>query len=309
MDRGVVPQPLIQPKVLHFFGGLVLIASCLFLAWQVMAVWQQLPQLSVSATFIWAVAVASAAYTGMLSLLAVAWWRLVQAVLPDKHLPLGECWRIFMRTQAPKYLPGNIFHYIGRMELMQRRDIARTTITLSLLHESFLLMTAALLLGAVGLWQTVLGEGEIMGHFALIAFACLAALPLLWFLQRRRVRDWGGTGTPGQAWLAAGALYGLFFLLMAAILWLLAQLAGHALPIALCLAAATVPWLLGFVTPGAPGGLGVREAAMFMLLKPVMTPADGLLLVLALRLVTLFGDLWALPLSYMPIRFRGEPSR
>jgi len=295
-----------RPKIPHLFGGLILTASCLFLAWQVMAVWQKLPELNVSTTFIRAVAVISFGYTALLSLLAIAWGCLMRALSPDSHLTLEQYWRIFMRMQAPKYLPGNIFHYLGRVELLVRKRVPSHTVVLSLLHEGLLLVAVALLLGAVGLWQAALALGEFTTRFTVVATICLGALPLLWMFYKRRSSKWREARGLGRSWLMAGTLYALFFLSIAGILWWLAQLAGHTLPVGLCLAAATVPWLLGFVTPGAPGGLGVREAAMLILLKPVMSPADGLLLVMALRLVTLFGDLFALPLSYMSFRCRGR---
>jgi len=298
-----------KSPLFRILGGLVLLASCLFLVWQVKEAWRQLTGLTISSAFIWSVAFASVVYTGMLSLHAAAWWRLLQALVPGQCLPLGKCWRVFMRTQAPKYLPGNIFHYLARIELLADKGISRATVMLSLLHEIFLLAAAALFLGAVGLWQTASDKGGMTGRFGLVAVFCLAALLLLWFFQRRRTQTYSDKNLPGRTWLAAGALYALFFLLMAAILWFLAQLTGHALPMALCLAAATVPWLLGFVTPGAPGGLGVREAAMLILLRPVMPPADGLLLVMTLRMVTLLGDLAAFPLSYAPRLRRGRALR
>lgn len=286
----------------RLLGVLLLAVSSLFLVWQVMAVWQKLPQLSVSAAFVRAVVAAAFGYTLPLSLLAMAWGGLMRVLSPDHHLPWSRYWRIFMRMQAPKYLPGNIFHYVGRVELLGRQGVPRQTAVLGLVHEGVLLAAVALVFGAAGLWLTSMALGEFTTRFSVVAAICLGALPVLWIFYRRRAGEWRKTVMLGRAWLLAGTLYLLFFLFMAAVLWMLAQLAGHALPPGLCLAAATVPWLLGFVAPGAPGGLGVREAVMLMLLKPVIPAVDALLLVLALRLVTLFGDLLALPLSYLPLR-------
>lgn len=306
MSRAGLP---VNNVAFRLLGGAILVASCLFLAWQVRGAWAQLSGVSISTGFVAVAAIAAVAYTGLLSLLAVAWWWLVRALLPE-HIPaLHECWRIFMRMQALKYLPGNVFHYLGRVELLGREGVPRNAALLSLLHESILLAVAALLLGAGGLWQAALALGEFETRFMVVAAVCLAGLPLLWMYHRRRSSEWHEAVALERSWLVVGALYALFFLSMTGLLWLLAQLAGHALPTGLCLAATTVPWLLGTVTPGAPGGLGVREAAMLILLKPVMSPADGLLLVIALRLVTLFGDLVALPISYAPFRGHGRASR
>jgi len=58
-----------------------------------------------------------------------------------------------------------------------------------------------------------------------------------------------------------------------------------------------------------PGALGVREAVMLILLRPVMAPEDGLLLIMALRLAALLGDLGAFPLPYAPRHCQGRASR
>lgn len=291
--------------LLRFFGMLILAASCLFLGWQVKAVWAQISLSTVPATLMETTALVAMAYPGLLFLLALAWWRLLQTVGLKRAPTLRACWRIFLRMQAAKYLPGNVFQYLGRVEMLGRRGVSRRAVAVSLVHESVLLAAVALLLGAGGLSQAVMTLGELKGRFMAVAAACLVGLPMLWMLHRYLAGAKGGRVALGASWLTAGVLYALFFLGMAGALWLLAQRMGHALPVGMCLAAATVPWLLGFITPGAPGGLGVREAVMLALLKPVLPAVDALVLVLAMRLVTLFGDLFALPWSYLPLRDEG----
>ncbi|EQA97213.1 hypothetical protein L286_23070 [Sphingobium sp. HDIP04] len=50
-------------------------------------------------------------------------------------------------------------------------------------------------------------------------------------------------------------------------------------------------WLAGFVIPVAPGGLGVREAALLALAGDGMSATSLLAAVLALRVASLGGDL------------------
>ena len=49
-------------------------------------------------------------------------------------------------------------------------------------------------------------------------------------------------------------------------------------------------WIAGFVTPGAPGGLGVREAVLLSALIPVYGPAAAVGMAIVLRIVTTLGD-------------------
>ena len=49
-------------------------------------------------------------------------------------------------------------------------------------------------------------------------------------------------------------------------------------------------WVAGFLTPGAPGGLGVREAILVAALDPIYGGAPALAVTVCLRLVTTAGD-------------------
>jgi uncharacterized membrane protein YbhN (UPF0104 family) len=50
-------------------------------------------------------------------------------------------------------------------------------------------------------------------------------------------------------------------------------------------------WILGFLAPGAPAGLGIREAILSAWLSGALPPAQVVMLVVALRIATSVGDL------------------
>src|SRR5690606_31888508 len=93
----------------------------------------------------------------------------------------------------------------------------------------------------------------------LLVVAVVAALLLrLRGVPRRRAMP---------ALAAALGVYGLFFLLSAFALGIVAQ-AGLQLDgpgFRALLAATTISWALGFLVPGAPAGLGVRETVLILL--------------------------------------------
>jgi len=51
-----------------------------------------------------------------------------------------------------------------------------------------------------------------------------------------------------------------------------------------------IAWIAGFVTPGAPAGLGVREAVLVMGLTPIYGSGMAVGLSVTLRIVTTLGD-------------------
>ncbi|MEQ9122824.1 MAG: hypothetical protein RIM80_09710, partial [Alphaproteobacteria bacterium] len=89
--------------------------------------------------------------------------------------------------------------------------------------------------------------------------------------------------------LATVLLACVFFLHLGAVFYVIgAQLWPSAGPY--LIAAGALAWLAGFVTPGAPGGIGMREFALLMLLSGVGAEADVLLAAALLRVVTVAGE-------------------
>jgi uncharacterized membrane protein YbhN (UPF0104 family) len=52
----------------------------------------------------------------------------------------------------------------------------------------------------------------------------------------------------------------------------------------------TVAWTAGFLTPGAPAGLGVREAILVLGFTPLYGEAAAIGMAGALRIVSVIGD-------------------
>ena len=51
-----------------------------------------------------------------------------------------------------------------------------------------------------------------------------------------------------------------------------------------------IAWVLGYIVPGASGGIGIREAALLILLGPLLGGSLVSALALVHRLITIIGD-------------------
>ncbi len=69
-----------------------------------------------------------------------------------------------------------------------------------------------------------------------------------------------------------------------------AQPEGLGVPLVSAAGAYVLAWLVGFLTPGAPAGLGVRELALLFLLKGIVNEADLLFAAVLWRGITVGGD-------------------
>lgn len=59
----------------------------------------------------------------------------------------------------------------------------------------------------------------------------------------------------------------------------------------------TLSWVIGYIVPGAPGGVGIREAILIIMLSPTFGNQTAALGSLILRIVTIFGDVISFVIS------------
>ncbi len=258
-----------------------------------------------------------------LSLDPQGWWWLLLAVgfsllsLVVNALGLGAVLRwlqlrplwpplviLYLDTNLRKFLPGGVWHLAGRLGPLRSADgPLRQSAPLSLalvavLLDPLLAAVAALALVALAGWQNGL---DLLGLLPLALLWPRWLAPLLERLERRQARrlkldpealgDGLRQALSGYPWppllvqlvfvllrFAGFACCVLAFDLQTSLSWS-GWLAGFALA-----------WAIGLVVPGAPGGLGVFEAALLLRLGGAIPEAPLLAIALSYRLVATLAD-------------------
>ena len=238
-------------------------------------------------------------------LLALAWHGLLAGLGVSR--PRRELFGIIGITQFAKYVPGNVAQYIGRAGMSLARGIPPRPLAVTMILETLLVIAAAVVMGVctgalseVGLAVVHLHDAQLALIAALVALAIAGlfllrrvAPPLLRRFAPKYASVLDGTLLPPQPSLVqAFALYCGMYVCMGIGLILLARCLLPEAPhdYWLLVAVFALAWVVGFVTPGAPGGLGVREGLMLLMLAPVLTAASASVLVIALRIATTLGD-------------------
>jgi hypothetical protein len=240
-----------------------------------------------------ALAAASALQVLTVVIGALSWRLLLRAA--GRDLPLPAALVVTGLSQVGKYLPGNVGQYLGRLALARRHGIpAREVVVTVSFEAAWLVVAAALMTGVASLWAIPAGLAGTAARPLAIALLALAAVASPWLLARLLGRRFGGepVSLPGPGTFAACLLLdGLSFLVSGSALELLAgSLLGHSGGLGRTTAVFAVAWVAGYVTPGSPGGLGVREALLVAGLRPIHGAAGALALALAFRLATTLGD-------------------
>jgi len=230
-------------------------------------------------------------YAASLFLLAELWHRLVRAT-QDGAFSRALTYPSYAITQIAKYLPGNVFQFIGRYVWLSRENAAQAGLVLASLLEVATMVASSSLIVAVGLALGFLpdlpGIEDMNSTHWLVAAGILGlGLTAMWIAGRKQ----GRVALPSVSVLAQGLGFAVtFFALQGLIFLILCRAVDPSAGIAV-MTIATASWLIGYLTPGAPGGIGVREVVMLLLLRPVMPEVDALIAIALFRLVTTLGDL------------------
>lgn len=220
-------------------------------------------------------------------------WILLAATAGAKAAPRALA-AVFLTSQIAKYLPGNIAQFLGRAYAGHRIGVPLRVTGLALTLEIVgVLIASALLVGAA--WSLGLDGGS--AAIGLLSFAPMigAAVAVAAAVALIGARN-DAVQRSSRRLVNATLLHMLTLLLVAGGQLVIAiSLLGHAdLPVAGKIAAAILTgWLIGFVAPGAPAGLGLREMTFVSLLAGSFPSSALVLAAAAFRLITIGGDLVA----------------
>jgi uncharacterized membrane protein YbhN (UPF0104 family) len=223
--------------------------------------------------------------------LLIEGWRRV-LVAWDSHLPFSDAARIWFLSNLGKYVPGNIWSLTAMGVMAKRRGLS----AIAAAGSSVIMQTVSLATGTAIVMVTgakLLGQPLLVGASVLLLVVVLLAAPrflppLASWIGGLIGRDIAPPFVPATSiWTAAVAgtlswlFYGVAFQLF--VRGLLGSAPGE---LSSYIAVYTAAYILGFISPIAPAGLGVREftLAAFMTQLGLANEADAALVAIAARL-------------------------
>lgn len=218
------------------------------------------------------------AYCGANLFLALGWHALLSYLKAAQEIKWSL--RVYAITQVAKYLPGNIFQFAGRQVIGASAGIPHKTLLQSSFWEIALLtLSAGVFLPLFAYKVLPLSQQTAFAAFCLLVLTLVALF--IWCIPIKL--SWAAASYAGQVITSSAIFVGVFSLAggdVSSGFGMLTIMAGFALS-----------WLAGLLTPGAPAGIGVREAALIFFLSSLATPATILTAAVLGRVVTTLGDL------------------
>lgn len=213
-------------------------------------------------------------------------------------------------AQIGKYLPGNVFHIVGRATMGFRQGIPSATLAVTIWIEAVLILVAAALLVVAGVvsdtearsWLITINPISSLRLFLLVGGISILLFVGCLLLAKRLecLKDHKNLIKPAvifkvvMLYLLIFVLYGCMIKLTPLTIWG----KGLSMPLSQAIWRFALCWVAGFVVPGAPAGLGVREALFIRLFAPGIGEGVAACVAVAYRIITTLGDLLTFLVAY-----------
>ena len=223
-----------------------------------------------------------------------------------KHVPFRAAFTLFHLANITRYLPGRIWGVVRLLSLSHRFGLSKTAVGSSLtLHVGIetalggligisLIFSPKMRETAVGILDTFSGRTLLL-TFIVVGFlvGILFCIPKLAhhvkaFLKTleplvKKTRLWGNVlAVHSLLWICQGTAFFLFVKSFAPVQWTDAGV------LAACFAFA---WVVGFLSFLTPGGLGIREGLLVLLLANYMPTPQATLVALLCRVWMLSAEI------------------
>lgn len=209
-------------------------------------------------------------------------------ILTTFDQPVGPGWstQVYLKTNVVKYLPGNVWHFYGRVRALQSVGTPVNIAIVSVVMEPLMMAAAALIVVCLAGWQL----NSALWQAGQIIVLCVVLIgvhprvfnPILQKLSKAKAEGISfeevyqkethqkkASQSPLNAYPLRPLLGELTFVALRSLGFIFAIAALQPLTVEVIqplVTAFSLAWLLGLVVPGAPGGIGIFEATIISLL-------------------------------------------
>lgn len=269
------PTPRRRPKVQHLLA--YLFVPVVFYFW-----WQTISKLNLAESLAqtqgregWLLA--ALAFAGLYLVGQAVVWRQIVVELVTA-LPLLPALRAWMLSNMGRYLPGSVWHLVGRVMIGEGAGVQKSSGALGVVLEQALQLLSALLI--VGASLPFWSPDSIVGQYTWVAWLLplgfIAIHPRLFFpILNFALSKIGKSVLPATLTYRMMLRYTLYYILVHLCngLALVAAVVALGQPITIApivLGAALFAWTVGYLIVVAPGGLGIREWLATEALTPII---------------------------------------
>lgn len=246
----------------------------------------------------------------MLVYLSSYTWKLIVEFVNVGKVSYVNTMNVYIKSNIGKYLPGNIMQYAGRNVIGSQLGWPHSKIAFSSFLEVFLLIITSTVLSFIFAFKNtidylnnVLNNILNKPYYLIIAVICIIlviiALKVFLFKSKSLLEIFKRYFKKEllflllKVFIMQSIAFIIMGLMLVILLFYISNINIQAKDIYVIISIFIVAWLVGFIMPGVPGGLGVRESILLFSLSPMVGEERILLAILFHRLISILGDVIA----------------
>jgi hypothetical protein len=226
---------------------------------------------------------------------------LIKDVL-ERDISFKSLYKIYSKSNIAKYLPGNVMHYVSRGVYCSEYNIKPSDIFYVSILEVLLKIITAFLVTLFLSYKQLNKVFEIVnlnitmnfGDVVIIGILLLIILFVFIFHKQHDIKKSlvieAKMIRPMLAYTAIFCVNAIPFIFT---IYLLSKERIYDNTIVYVIGVYTMAWLVGYITPGAPGGIGIKETILLVLLSPIYGQNLILLVAVITRIINVLGDIFA----------------
>lgn len=292
-------------KIINFIGVLFALLACVYFVSFFFRHVSSLPRLAWDFPAVLRTIFGLCLYGLSFLTMVSIWFILLKGAGEKPHY--RETVTILALAQFGKYIPGKVAPHIGRLALAKTYGYVGSRVIVSMVLEigwsifagTFLTLSLLMTDNNLNLDFGISLISSDTNLLIILLASVLIPLGIGWLLARwspnliNRFLGAGEAKIPGFPILIIAFLLALVnFVISGGIADFLLRGLFHSPESHLWTLSGlySIAWVVGFVTPGAPAGLGVRETIFLTALRPIYGEGTALGLTLAMRVLTALGD-------------------
>ena len=262
-------------KIAYFVGGLISLISLFFSIYFIYQHQTEISFIEIIKNNTTQIIVLVIISTLLNLFLGLAWYQILLG--RGVKVSLNKAIKIYGITQLAKYIPGNIFQFVGRQGIGMSEGINAKNLALSSLIE-------IILLSIVGGLCFILFAMNKYPNLILITFSLILVAVIL-YLPKIKKND-----------ILSFILYFLYLFSTSLIFIYIYKMINYNFDLSFKdylnkSFAYIFSWFLGFITPGSPAGLGIREITLAKSMETSISSPNLAVVIILSRLISVASDM------------------
>ena len=307
-------------KAVSFIGTILMIASLFFVFSRLAQMQNDLDLSALSSPWVFMPLLLVVLGEGIAVILASINYRSLIANISGVSVERRMAIKTYNIANMYKFIPGGIMYVLGRNRMaVETEGLSHGKVALATLIEGILWVVAAITLSSIFAFDYFVYYVRQLDILPLVGLllglAVLIAIPILYYFRSRLFAALSNFKKDASGLLAKALVKRLAFALVIVNLWgffFLATLIILGQPITPNLGITIVglyilSWVAGFLTPGAPSGLGIREFILLMFLGGILNEDILLSAIVMHRALQIAGDIAAYIMASCYAQMKSKP--